>query len=146
MQSHLKSVLLSFLLSLLYIVSASAQISGQIFSNQEADNLFGPVIKSIPISRVDFQFFLTKTNNYIMFKVENNEAIVLDNNRDVIFPEGKKINSTDVFTVYKLTVVNELLSKGNDNMVYIQQRNKVLSVSVGNYTMEVGALCPPICP
>lgn len=146
MKSYLKSVLLSFLLSFIYIVSASAQISGQIFSNQEADNLFGPVIKSIPIPRVDFQFFLTKTNNYIMFKVENNEAIVLDNNRDVIFPEGKKINSTDVFTVYKLTVVNELLSKGNDNMVYIQQRNKVLSVSVGNYTMEVGALCPPICP
>lgn len=122
------------------------QISGQIFTNQGADNLFGPVITSVSIPRITFQFFLTKTYNYIMFKVEDNKAIVLDNNRKVISPEGTIINPTDNFTVYKISVINELLSKSNENIVYIQQRNNVLSVSIGGFTMEVGSICPPFCP
>ncbi|HSD64113.1 MAG TPA: hypothetical protein VLB50_09955 [Ignavibacteriaceae bacterium] len=122
------------------------QISGQIFTNQGADNLFGPVITSVSIPKITFQFFLTKTDNYIMFKVEDNKAIVIDNNRKVISPEGTIINPTDKFTVYKVSVVNELLSKSNENIVYIQQRNNVLSVSIGGFTMEVGSICPPFCP
>ena len=140
----LKLLLLNIVLILSLNISVSAQ--GQIFTNQQADNLFGPVLTSIPVSKISFQSFLTKTNNYIMFKILNNKVIILGDNRNVIYPEGKKINSSDVFIVYKVSVVNELLSKSNDNMIYIQQRNKVLSVSVGGYTMEVGAECPPYCP
>lgn len=146
MNKLLKSVPVTFFLILLFNISLSAQISGQIFSNQEADNLFGPVITSIPIPRNAFQSFLTKTNNYIMFKVVDYKAIVLDDKRNVISPAGININPTDIFTVYKVSVVYDLLSRGNDNIVYIQQRTNVLSVSTGSFTMEVGSLCPPYCP
>lgn len=146
MNKLLKSVSITYFLILFFNISLSAQISGQIFTNQEADNLFGPVITSVPIPRTTFQSFLTKTNNYIMFKVVDNKAIVLDDKRNVISPAGININPTDVFTVYRVSVVNDLLSRSNDNTVYIQQRANVLSVSTGSFTMEVGSLCPPYCP
>ncbi len=140
----LKLLLLSIVLILSLNISVSAQ--GQIFTNQQADNLFGPVLTSVPVSKLAFQSFLTKTENYIMFKLVNNKAIVLDNNRNVISPAGFLINSGDAFTYYKVSVVNELLSKGNNNTVYIQKRANVLSISTGGYTMEVGVQCPPFCP
>jgi hypothetical protein len=146
MNTIIKSVSITFILILLINISLSAQISGQIFTNQEADNLFGPVITSVSIPRTTFQSFLTKTNNYIMFKVVDNKAIILDDKRNVISPAGININPSDVFTVYKVSVVDDLLSRGNDNTVYIQQRSNVLSVSTGDFTMEVGSLCPPFCP
>lgn len=146
MKTLLKSVSLTFILILLFNISTSAQTYGQIFTNQQADNLFGPVLTSVPISRITFQFFLTQTNNYIMFRVVGNKAIVLDNKRNVISPAGFIINASDILTVYRVSVVNELLSKGNENTVYIQQRTNVLSVSIGDYTMEVGSMCPPFCP
>ncbi len=144
MDTHLKSLLLVVILFLLINISVSAQ--GQIFTNAQADNLFGPVLTSIPVSKITFRSFLTRTENYIMFKIINNKAIVLDNNRNVISPEGFRINSGDTFTYYKVSVASELISKGNENTVYIQQRANVLSISSGGYTMEVGVQCPPFCP
>lgn len=146
MNTIFKYVSITFILILLFNNSLSAQISGQIFTNQEADNLFGPVITSVPLPRISFQEFLTKTENYIMFKVIDNKAVVLDNKRNVIFPEGMIIDPDDKVTVYKVSVVNELLSKSNDETVFIQQRTNVLSVSTGDFTMEVGSICPPYCP
>ncbi len=147
MKNLLKSVSITFVLILLFNISTTAQTYGKIFTNQQADNLFGPVLTSVPVSKITFQSFLTQTNNYIMFKVVDNGAIVLDNNRNIISPPAYiNISPNEEFTVYKVAVVNELLSKGNENTVYIQQRANVLSISTGGFTMEVGAQCPPYCP
>jgi len=81
-----------------------------------------------------------------MFKVVEDEAIILDNNRNVLHPTAKNINPTDVFKVFSITVVNELLSSSPNANVFVEQRNSVLSVSSGLLTMEVGAFCPPFCP
>jgi len=145
MNSFVKSMLLSFLFSLVMISASLAQTYGHIFTKQEADEKFGPVLQSVAISKPTFQSFLTQTNNYIMFKVVDNKVIVLDNKRHAIFPLGVSINSTAQFTMYSVSVINDLLSRGNDNTIYIEQRSNVLSISCGGITMEVGSLCPPIC-
>ena len=146
MNSFLKSTLFSIFISLVIITTSLAQTYGQLFTKQEADEKFGLVLQSIDISRSTFESFLTQTSNYIMFKVKDKNAIVLDYKRNVIYPEGILINSNDKFTMYSVSVVNELISKGNENNVYIEQRSEVLSISSGGFTMEIGALCPPICP
>ena len=146
MNSFLRSTLFSIFISLVIISTSLAQTYGQLFAKQEADEKFGLVLQSIDISRSAFESFLTQTSNYIMFKVKDKIVIVLDNKRKVIYPEGVLINSNETFTMYSISVVNELLSKGNEKTVHIEQRSEVLSISSGGFTMEIGALCPPICP
>lgn len=145
MYPFLKAAFFTLLVSLVIIPNSLAQTYGQLFSKQEADEKFGPVIHLVAISKPTIQNFLTQTNNYIMFKVKDNKAIVLDNKRNIIFPPGEIIKSSDVFTMYSISVVYELLSKGNENNVYIEQRSEVLSVTYGGSTMEIGVHCPPIC-
>ena len=141
----LKSTLLAILVCLAFINVTQAQTYGQIFTRQEADERFGPVLISVSISKQAVYSFLTRTNNYIMFNVKDNKAIVLDNQRRTIHPKTALINTSDVFHMFSVSVVNQLLSLGNDDNVYIEKRNEVLSVSSGGYTMEVGVWCPPIC-
>ncbi|MBV6419616.1 MAG: hypothetical protein DAHOPDDO_00839 [Ignavibacteriaceae bacterium] len=146
MCSLLKTTIFTLLVSLIIIPNSLAQTYGELFSKQQADEKFGAVIQSVTISRPTFKEFLTQTNNYIMFKVLDNKVIILDAKRNVIFPRGETINSTDIFTMFSVSVVNELLSMGNENNIYIEQRSEVISVSSGGFTMEVGTLCPPFCP
>ena len=146
MCSFIKTTMLTLIVSLIIIPNSIAQTYGELFSKQEADEKFGLVIQSVTISRLAFKEFLTQTNNYIMFKVFDNKVTILDAKRNVIFPQGEIINSTDIFTMYSVSVVNELLFMGNEEKVYIEQRSEVLSVSSGGFTMEVGTLCPPFCP
>lgn len=141
----------TFFLSMLIVIflacasQSFSQTYGKIFTNEEADNMFGKVLQSRPISTQLVQELLNQTNNYLMFRIENNKVIVLDNKRNVLFPEGVLINSQDVFTVYEVQVLAELLNLGNSSEVQVEKRSEVLSITSGGYTMEVGALCPPIC-
>ena len=141
-----KSVLLCLFLSIFMSTSLIAQPYGQIFTKQEAEGQFGPVLTSVTFTRQNIQHYLTQTNNYIMFRVVNNSAIILDNHRMPLYPIGVKMNSSDQYVMYSTSVLEELLSLGNNNTVYIEQRSNVLSISNGEFTMEVGVLCPPICP
>jgi hypothetical protein len=145
MSSLLKSFLLTLLLCLALIKVSQAQTYGQIFTKQEADDLYGPVLFSVSVSKLSVHSFLTQTNDYIMFNIRDNKLIVLDRHRKPIFPKKVLTNSSEVFHMYSVSVLNELLSLDNDNTVYVEQRTKVLSVSSGGYTMEVGVWCPPMC-
>jgi len=141
----------SIFLSLLFVIflacasQSFSQTFGKIFTNEEADNMFGKVLQSRPIPTQLVWELLNRTNNYIMFRIENNKVIVLDNKRNVLFPEGVLINSQDVFTVYDVQVLTELLTLGNSTEVKVEQRSEVLSITSGGFTMEVGAFCPPFC-
>ena len=142
----------TFFLSMLVVIflacasQSFSQTYGKIFTNEEADDMFGKVLHSRPISTQLVQELLNQTNNYLMFRVENNRVIVLDNKRNVLFPEGVLINSQDVFTVYDVQVLTELLNLGNSSEVKVEQRSEVLSITSGGFTMEFGVFCPPFCP
>ena len=141
------TILLSMLL-VIFLACASQSFSqtfGKIFTNEEADNMFGKVLQSRPIPTQLVWELLNRTNNYIMFRIENNKVIVLDSKRNVLYPEGVLINSQDVFTVYAVQVLTELLNLGNSSEVKVEKRSEVLSITSGGYTMEVGSLCPPFC-
>ena len=131
-------VLVSFL-------NSFAQTYGEIFTVSEANQNYGSVLKSISISRTTLENLLNECNNYIMFRIVNNRVFVLDHSRRVLRPENRSINSRAVFTMYSVSVVQDLLSQGGGSDTYIEQRSSVLTVTYGNYTMEVGTICPPFC-
>lgn len=142
---------LFFLLSMLIILfltstSSLSQTYGEIFTNTEANKKFGRVLKSISLPTSSLQGLLNRTNNFVMFKLIDGEVFVLDKKRNILYPKGRTINSQEVFTVFSISVINELLSLGNKDMVQVEQRSSVLSVTCGEYTLEVGVFCPPFCP
>ena len=122
-----------------------SQVHGEIFAKSEANKKFGPVLVSVSIPTGNLQSVLNKTENYIMFKIVNKSVIVLNNNRNVISPQGESISTQDVFTLYSVSVLNDLLSRGDDTVIYVEQRSEVLSITYGGYTMEMGVFCPPFC-
>jgi len=140
------SFIVSLFFTLLFSYSISySQTYGEIFSKSEADQEFGSVLESVTMSKTTLQGLLNQTTDYIMFKIVNSKVIVLDEERSVIYPSGTSVDSEDVFSMFSLSVVNSLLSQGTGTNVYVEQRSEVLSLTYGNYTMEIGASCPPIC-
>ena len=138
------SLFVSFIV-LANLSNSFAQTYGEIFTVSEANQNYGSVLKSISISRTTLENLLNETNNYIMFRIVNNRVFVLDDTRRVLRPKNMLVNSRDVFTMYSKSVVQDLLSQGSGSDVYIEQRSSVLTVTYGNYTMEVGSICPPFC-
>jgi hypothetical protein len=122
---------------------------GTIFTKEQADQDYGPALESIPIPAEAFRLLLNQTSNHIMFRIENGNLFVLDNNRNLIYPQtDANIQPTDECIVYSLSVIDELLeSSGIPGInVNIERRSSVLSVTYGDKTMETGAMCPPNCP
>lgn len=146
MKYFFKTILLGSYLFVVLSNTLEAQPYGKIFTKQEADEIFGPVLQSVAIPKHSIQIFLSQTNNNIMFSIQNENVIILDNKRNVLFPKGISVNTSEVFTLFSVSTLNTLLLKGNESSVYIEKRSEVLSVSTGGFTMEVGVLCPPICP
>jgi hypothetical protein len=122
-----------------------AQPYGKIFSKSEADQKFGSVLESVTLDINQFNNLLNQTNDYIMFRVLNGKLTVLDNKRNVLYPLGEKINSSDVFILFSVSVVNQLISVSSNSSISIEKRVSVLTVTYGEQTMEVGSFCPPYC-
>ena len=142
-------IIISLALFLLFSCSPTQQL-GKIYNSQEADELFGNVIFSTGIPRDTVANILDRTENNIMFGIINQNVIVLDNKRNLLYPSKAEFNETDVFTVYSVSIVRELLSLKNLNKgglieVAVEQRREVLSVSYDGSTLETGTHCPPYC-
>ena len=135
-----------FLIICLSSTSTLAQTYGKIFTKAEANQKFGTILKSVTVPRSSLNAFLNQSSKYLMFRIVNEEVFVLDNKRNAIYPGGSNVSASDVFTVYSSSVIAELLKLGNSASISVEQRNSVLTVSNGGYTLEVGVLCPPFCP
>lgn len=137
----MKNVLFLFL-----ALSINCFSQGKILSKVDADKLFGPVEISKEISSDQINLYTLQTIDKIMFKIINNEIYILDNKRNVLFPIGTTINSTDVFSVYSVSIVQKLLSDGGSPFSYVEKRNSVLTITNGDFTLEYAGYCPPLCP
>ncbi|MBK7630563.1 MAG: hypothetical protein IPJ23_07665 [Ignavibacteriales bacterium] len=143
-------IIISFLLLLFLSCSPTKEI-GKVFTNQEADKLFGTVLYSAQVPLQEIDVLLGKTDKTIMFGIINKGVIILDNKRNLLYPEKAEYKDTDVFTVYSVSLVRGLISEfrqkkmGDEEELSVEQRREVLSVSYGNNTLETGAKCPPLC-
>lgn len=139
------------LLALLLYLSSStiAQQAGKVISSEEANNNFGATGQITLVSKSFLETMLEQAGQSIMFRVTDSGLIILDANRNVLFPDSKeaklKVNKEDVFTVYSSSVVYDLLNRGEGTSINIEQRAAVLSITLGLFTLEYGNYCPPFC-
>ena len=119
---------------------------GEILTKENADQLFGPVLVSKEIPTETLEMYTNQSANVIMFKLMNNDLYILDNNRNALLPLGVTINSTEVFSMYSVAIVQQLLSDGNNPFTYVEKRKDVLTITNGEFTLEYSLSCPPICP
>ncbi len=137
------NLLLVFIVAITLNIPAYGQ--GVLFTREEANERFGPVFEKHYLEMDLFQEFLEKAGSQLMFKIVDNQVYILDEHRNLLFPASGQVSKEDVFTVYSIIIINELFSKGGSKVIEIEQREDVLSISVGEFTMEFGAFCPPFC-
>jgi len=124
-----------------------AQQSGKIISSEEANNNFGAVGQVTVVSKSFIETMLKRAGRSIMFKVAESGLMILDEKRNLLFPQSAeiKLKKEDVFTVYSSSIVYDLLTREKGTSLNIEKRAEVLSITFGLYTLEFGSLCPPFC-
>jgi hypothetical protein len=133
-------------IAILILSSVQVYTQGKIISKEDAEQLFGPVRISKEIPTENLKQYITRSVDVVMFKIMNNDLYILDNKRNALLPDGITINNAEVFSMYSISVVQELISNGNSTITYIEKRKEVLTITNGNYTLEYAYLCPPFCP
>ena len=118
---------------------------GEIFSAESANQNFGPVQNSIQLPVSIIKPLLSITGTSIMFKIINNQVIILDSHRNVIYPQSQPVDPDVVFSLYTTNILKSLLEQGSEQNIEVQERSSVLSIGYGDKVMEMSTLCPPVC-
>ena len=79
-----------------------------------------------------------------MFKILDNKINILGDNRRPLL-EQFPIAKDDVYNLFLKSVTLELFNLGGSNLTYIELRSCHLTVTNGDYTMEITWPCPPFC-
>ena len=145
MRTIIIKISLTIILSLLYCLGNYAQVKGQLYTAEEANRLYGPVLVAVSISSADLENIASKSNEVLMFKIYDNKLVILGDDRNVLNPIGASVSENDVFTVFSVSKITELLSKGQNNTTFVEQRKDVLTITNGGFTLEFGVICPPWC-
>lgn len=119
--------------------------AGQIYSKTQADQMYGKVLESEPISTNLLNQLMTQTTSVLMFKIIDGTVYVLGDNRVVLHPPNQQVGDGVVFTLFSISVIKDLLTDGGDSDTAVEQREEVLTLTNGDYTMELGMWCPPNC-
>ncbi|MGE5431194.1 MAG: hypothetical protein ACM3QX_08975 [Syntrophomonadaceae bacterium] len=120
---------------------------GKIFTKAEADQMFGPVLKKFDIDVNAVRALLDKAGDRIMFNYDTDDLYITDGKKKLIFNYGQMKNSfpTEIFRVFGVSVVRDLLSRGNEDKVHVEKRTDVITVSYAESTMDFSSECPPNC-
>lgn len=73
-------------------------------------------------------------------------VIILDANRKALYPANKIVTPEEVFYYYSKSKVKEFLAISTSTIVFIEMRNSTLTLTSGEFTLEMTLNCPPICP
>ena len=118
---------------------------GEIFSAESANQDFGAVQNSIQLPVSIIKPLLSITGTSIMFKIINNQVVILDSHRNVIYPQSQPVDPDVVFSLYTTNILKSLLEQGSEKNIEVQERSSVLSIGYGDKVMEMSTLCPPDC-
>jgi len=143
-----KTFLFAIFLSLCLGVNVFSQtVAGKIYGKEEANKLYGPVLESMTIPVEKFKTMVEKAGASMLFNFEKGSLYIFNEKRASVFSNGgvRAFTSNAVMKRYSVSVINQLLTKGNNSSVVIEKRQNVLSVTVGEYTMESSVDCPPYC-
>lgn len=145
MKTQNLSLIFLLLLITLITFNQNAQTVGKLYSKSDANNLYGQVITSVSINSSDLQTMLSQTSNYIMFSIINGNLVILDNIRKPLYPVNMTVTNEEVFHVFSVSMVQELLTKGSNAVTFVENRQNVLTITNSDTTLEESQFCPPFC-
>lgn len=122
------------------------QTYGRLYQKADAEQYYGIVAKSFQFSTEEVLLFLKQTDKVLMFNITDNKLFILGDDRKSIYPANAVVSSKEVFSVYSISLIRELISKGKSNTINFEKRHSVLTISNGEYLLEFAEYCPPICP
>lgn len=122
-----------------------AEIIGKVFDKATAEEYYGPVVKSTEISTEKLKEILSKCDEEILIRLNDEVIEILDQNRKPVYPSDLEISKDDVFHRFSTQVVTEFLAKGSSSVVNVEQRYSVLTATSGSYLLEASRPCPPFC-
>lgn len=132
---------------LLFGAAAYAQVVGQIFTKEEANKKYGTVVESVSFPVRSLQVVLDKADKYVMFNIIDKQLYILDENRTALYPSGSTVDDKQVFYYFSKSIVEGLINfTEKQNNLDIELRKDVLSITYGEFTLELQMLCPPYCP
>jgi len=121
-----------------------SDIYGKLFTKEEAEREFGPVTFSLQMNSGEVRNLISASPEKIMFKFVDDNLIVLNNNRQVIYGTFD-VQSTDVFHNISASVLNDLLLQGGQDITKFQMRGEIFSIENGLTVLEYSEPCPPYC-
>jgi len=121
------------------------QTTGKIWSKDEAEQLYGEVLQSASMNCKELKNIISGTDENVMFRLLDGNVAILGDGRKVIYPAGASVSAEDVFSRFSKSVVEELLTKSEEETLYVENRKEVLTVTYGESTLELGLPCPPWC-
>ncbi|HEX2982082.1 MAG TPA: hypothetical protein VHO28_00920 [Ignavibacteriales bacterium] len=127
----------------------AGKTAGVIFTKEEADSLFGSVLSSFEMSSKELSSYLSKTDSYMLFHYDpakSKTPFIFDNSKSVMNMTAMKIEMPEELKVYSVSQIKELMEKGGQETTRIEQREGVISITNGEYTLEMSLDCPPFCP
>ena len=121
------------------------EIIGKIFSKDEADKNFGPVLSSVKIPSLELRALVSRSNKLVMFNVAGGKLSILKEGRGLLHPPSFSVKADEKYAAYSKSKVEELLNLGMSDTTLVEQRKDVISVTNGMHTLEQGGWCPPFC-
>lgn len=122
---------------------SNAQIIGKIFDKDFADKEFGEVVKFIEIDNNNLTNLTDIAGEYIMFNIEIGVIKALDKDRNSVLNEA--VSENEVFYKMSTSQIKKLLENGKENITKIEMRPETLTLTNGEYTLEMTRPCPPYC-
>lgn len=123
----------------------NAQVAGVIYTKAEADLKFGPVLNSIGMDTAQLNKLLSQSGKYLLFKIDNGNLYILDENRKPLQPNNFKVQPEEIYKIVSVSKIKELLNKGQNHQIFFEVRKNVYSLTYGNNTLEEVSNCPPSC-
>lgn len=127
-----------------------AQEIGKIFKNEEVPAIFGKKISEVKLEADIIREALLKTNEYILFKVHNDDIIITDVYQNILYSDEsvEYVDPEWVFKLFSKSIVERFFDSNSDvpeKFVYFETREKDVVLRYQDKSLDKSAFCPPFC-
>lgn len=145
MRKLLPLIVLITLVSTTGISAQSKNLTiGKIFTKQQANELYGPVLTSVQISKEELRAAIAKAKNYVLFAIKDGKAFIMDERKVSLRGDLSFLSYNEKANVFSKSVVERFLNSSAATLT-LEQRTTVFTVSSENSTLEYASVCPPWC-
>ncbi|HVO74768.1 MAG TPA: hypothetical protein VMT35_12145 [Ignavibacteriaceae bacterium] len=132
---------LTVLIFIIYFYDSFIWAQGKIITSTEANQLFGSVLVSISMSTHEFEQIINQSKNALRVKISSNNLFITNSEKSILYKSGGNLSPDENFHTFSILVIKELIAKGQSNIVFFEQRNDVLTITIGEFTLEFSTCC-----